>query len=178
MAAAGRKCARTLITKTFALLYLFLFLYNLCFSFIIYNNWKKSLSKQIIWESFVDSRRTRNWIFFWKKVKTQFWLNPYKMCRHFSFFFNISLLPKLCSYNVYKSEVPLNCILEVTDHKIATNRYLLKVKNRDRKRYEICCKLTINISERCKQRLSGVCIVNFKNISCLSVVFLLLTLNK
>ena len=49
--------------------------------------------------------------------------------------------------------------------------YLLKVDNRsNRKRYEICLKLTIKTPER-------VFIVNFEHISLLFLVFLLLTLN-
>ena len=41
----------------------------------------------------------------------------------------------------------------------------------------MCSKLTIKTSER-RQRRSGVFIVNFEHISQLSLVFLLLTLNK
>ena len=56
------------------------------------------------------------------------------------------------------------------------NIYLLKVNNRNtRKRYEICLKLTIKAPER---RRSGAFIVNFEHNSHLSLLFLLLTLNK
>ena len=56
--------------------------------------------------------------------------------------------------------------------------YLVKVNNRNtRTRYEICSKLTIKIPERRHWRRSGIFIVNFKHISHLVLVFLLLTLN-
>ena len=42
---------------------------------------------------------------------------------------------------------------------------------------EKCSKLTIKISERCHWRLSAFFIINFKHISHLVLVFLLLTLN-
>ena len=55
--------------------------------------------------------------------------------------------------------------------------YLLKVnKKRTKARCEICSKLTIKTPER-RRRRSGVFIVNFKRISHLAPVFLLLTLN-
>ena len=56
--------------------------------------------------------------------------------------------------------------------------YLLKVNNRNtRTRCEVCSKLTIKTPELCQWRHSGVFIVNFKHISPLVLVFLLLTLN-
>ena len=56
--------------------------------------------------------------------------------------------------------------------------YLLKVNNKNtRTRCEICSKLTIKTPERRQWRRSGVFIVNFKRISHLVLVFLLLTLN-
>ena len=55
--------------------------------------------------------------------------------------------------------------------------YLLKVNNRNtRTRCEICLKLTIKTPKR-HWRRSGGFIVNFKNISHIVLVFLLLTLN-
>ena len=57
--------------------------------------------------------------------------------------------------------------------------YLLKVNNRNtRKRCEICSKLTIKTPNRRQWRRSGVFIVNFKHISYLVLVFLLLTLSR
>ena len=56
--------------------------------------------------------------------------------------------------------------------------YLFKVNNTNRKRCEICSKLTIKTPERRQWRHSGVFIVNFEHISPLFLVFLLLTLNK
>ena len=55
--------------------------------------------------------------------------------------------------------------------------YLLKVNHRNRARCEICSKLTIKTSERRQWRRSGDFIVNFKHISHLALVFLLVTLN-
>ena len=55
--------------------------------------------------------------------------------------------------------------------------YLLKVSNRNTKtRFEICSKLTIKTPERRQWRRSGV-FVNFKHVSHLVLVFLLLTLD-
>ena len=57
--------------------------------------------------------------------------------------------------------------------------YLFKVNNRNtRTRREICSKLTIKTPEQCHWLCSGVFIVNFEHISCLVLVFLLLTLNR
>ena len=57
--------------------------------------------------------------------------------------------------------------------------FLLKVSNRNtRTRCEICSKLTIKTPERRQWRRSNVFIVNFKYISQLVLVFLLLTLSK
>ena len=65
------------------------------------------------------------------------------------------------------------------DWRIPANTYLLKVNNSyTRKRRKICSKLTIKTPEWCHWRRSGVLIVNFKHISLLFLVFLLLTLNK
>ena len=56
--------------------------------------------------------------------------------------------------------------------------YLLKGNNRNtRTRREICSKLTIKTPERRQWRRSGVFIVNFKHVSHIVLVFLLLTLN-
>ena len=56
------------------------------------------------------------------------------------------------------------------------NIYLFKINNRNiRKRCEICSKLTIKPPERHHWRHSGVFLVNFKQISQLFLVFLLLT---
>ena len=56
--------------------------------------------------------------------------------------------------------------------------YRLKVNKRNtRIRCEICSKLTIKIPERCHWRRSGIFIVNFKHISHIVLVLLLLTLN-
>ena len=57
--------------------------------------------------------------------------------------------------------------------------YMFKVNNRNtRTRCEICSKLTIKISERRHWRRSGIFVVNFKHISHLFLVFLLLTLSR
>ena len=59
------------------------------------------------------------------------------------------------------------------------NIYLFKGKNTNtKKRCEICSKLTIKTPERCQWRISCIFIVNFEHIGHLSLVFLLLTLNK
>ena len=56
--------------------------------------------------------------------------------------------------------------------------YLLKVNNRNtRPRCEICSKLTIKTRERRHWSRYGVFIINFEDISHLTLVFLLLTLN-
>ena len=56
---------------------------------------------------------------------------------------------------------------------------LLKVNNRNtRTIFEICSKLIIKTPERHHWRCSGVVIVNFKQISHIVPVFILLTLNK
>ena len=61
----------------------------------------------------------------------------------------------------------------------STNIYLFKVNIRNtRKRCEIFLKLTIKTPEWLQWRRSGVFIINFKYISRLFLVFLLLTLNK
>ena len=63
--------------------------------------------------------------------------------------------------------------------KYLANIYLFKVNNRNnRKRCEICSKLTIKIPERRHWRRSGVFIVNFEYISHLFLVLLFSTLNK
>ena len=60
-----------------------------------------------------------------------------------------------------------------------TNIYLFNVNNRNTtKRFKICSKLTIKTLERRQWRLCGVFIVNFKHISHLFLVFLMLTLSK
>ena len=56
--------------------------------------------------------------------------------------------------------------------------HLLKVSNRNnRTRCEVCSKLTIETPERHLWLRSGVFIVNFKHISHLALVFMLLTLS-
>ena len=60
-----------------------------------------------------------------------------------------------------------------------SNIYLFKVNNRNiRIRYEIYSKLTIKTQEQRHESHSAVFIVNFKDISHIFRVFLLLTLNK
>ena len=62
---------------------------------------------------------------------------------------------------------------------IAVGIYLLKVNNRNtRKRWEMCSKLTIKIPERRQWRRSRIIFINFKHISDLVLVFLLLTLGR
>ena len=57
--------------------------------------------------------------------------------------------------------------------------YFLKVIGRvTRTRCEICSKLTVKIPKLCRGRLSGVFIVNLKQISHLALVFLSLTLSR
>ena len=57
--------------------------------------------------------------------------------------------------------------------------YLFKINNKNtRKRCEIYLKLKIKTPERRQWRRSGVFIVNYEHVSHLSLVFLLLTLNK
>ena len=57
--------------------------------------------------------------------------------------------------------------------------YMFKVnKKKNRIRCEICSKLTLETPERCDSCRSGVFIVNFKHISHLVLVFLLLTLSR
>ena len=60
-----------------------------------------------------------------------------------------------------------------------TNIYLFKVNSKNfKKRRKICSKLTIKTPERRQWCRSGVFIINFKHISHLFLVFLLLNLNK
>ena len=60
-----------------------------------------------------------------------------------------------------------------------TNNYLFNVNNRNTtKMFKICSKLTIKTLERRQWRRCGVFIVNFKHISHLFLVFLMLTLSK
>ena len=62
---------------------------------------------------------------------------------------------------------------------IAVGIYLLKGNNRNtRKRWEMCSKLTIKIPERRQWRRSRINFINFKHISHLVLVFLLLTLGR
>ena len=66
-----------------------------------------------------------------------------------------------------------------TDITSPANIYLFKDNNRNTtKRCEICSKLTLKTPEWFWWRRSGVFIVNFKHISQLFLVFLLLILNK
>ena len=61
----------------------------------------------------------------------------------------------------------------------SAGNYIFKVNNKNtRTRSEICSKLTINTPERCQWRHSSVLIVNFKHISHLALVFLLLTFSR
>ena len=63
-------------------------------------------------------------------------------------------------------------------HKSANN-YLLKVNNKNtRKRWDICSKLIKKTPERRQWPRSGLFIINFEQISHLSLEFLWLTLNK
>ena len=72
----------------------------------------------------------------------------------------------------------LNAKVEIIQAVILAGIYLLKVNNRNtRTRCEICSKLTIKTSERCKWHLSGIFTLNFEHISHLALVFLLATLN-
>ena len=68
---------------------------------------------------------------------------------------------------------------EVAKGRVPANIYLFKSKNSsNRKRRQICSKLTIKTKEGRHWRRSGVFIVNFKHILHLFLVFLLLTFNK
>ena len=101
---------------------------------------------------------------------------------------NQATLREKCSYldffspNVgkYRPEKPRIRTL-FTQSKSQTNPariYLLKVNNRSiRTRCGICSKITIKLPERRQWRCPGIYIVNFKHISHLTLVFLLLTLN-
>ena len=61
---------------------------------------------------------------------------------------------------------------------VSAGSYLLKVNNKNtRTRYEIYSKLTIKTPEERQWRRSVVFIVNFKHISHLALVFLLITVN-
>ena len=61
---------------------------------------------------------------------------------------------------------------------VSAGIYLLKVNNKNtRTRYEIYSKLTIKTPEERQWRRSVVLIVNFKHISHLALVFLLITVN-
>ena len=61
---------------------------------------------------------------------------------------------------------------------VSAGIYLLKVNNKNtRTRYEIYSKLTIKTPEERQWRGSVVFIVNFKHISHLALVFLLITVN-
>ena len=63
--------------------------------------------------------------------------------------------------------------------KYPADNYMFKVNNRNtRTRYEICSKLTIMTPKRRHWRLSSFFIVNFKYISHLVLVFLLLILSS
>ena len=61
----------------------------------------------------------------------------------------------------------------------SANIYLFKVNNRStRKGWEVCSELTMETSERCHWRRSGVFSVNFEHISHPFLVFILLAMNK
>ena len=79
-------------------------------------------------------------------------------------------LIKLCILKVFKALAPsIN----------PTGIYLFKVNNEDaRTMYEVCSKLILKLPERRHLRRSGICIVNFEQISHIVLVFPLLTQNK
>ena len=95
--------------------------------------------------------------------------------------FCCSILPFyfICRNSMFFQLVHVNLSTSSQSRKnyiIPTGIYLLKVNNRNiRTRCEICSKLTIKTPERRHWRLSGVFIVNFKHISHLVLLFLLLT---
>ena len=78
------------------------------------------------------------------------------------------------------SLISLLCpILSAIVCRFPAGNYMFKVNNRNiRTRCGICSKLTIKIPERRHWRRSGIFIVNFKHISHLVLVLLLLTLNR
>ena len=62
---------------------------------------------------------------------------------------------------------------------IPAGNYMFKVNNRNtRTRCGVCSKLTKKIQQRLHWHRSGIFIVNFKHISHLALVFLLLTLSR
>ena len=70
-------------------------------------------------------------------------------------------------------------ILFLLRHNYPAGNYMFKINNRNtRTRCEMCSKLTIKTPERRHWRHSGVFIVNFKRISHLVLVFMLLTLSR
>ena len=83
----------------------------------------------------------------------------------------------------YVSNVPAT-VKSLVKHKVFTldypvGIYMFKVKNRNtRKRCEVCSRLTIKTPERHHRRRSVVVIANFKHISHLVVMLLLLTLRR
>ena len=73
----------------------------------------------------------------------------------------------------------VNFITVIYMTKFPANIYLFKFNSRDtRKSCEICSKLTIKTPEGRQWSRSGNITVNFKHISHLFLLFLLLTLNK
>ena len=91
-------------------------------------------------------------------------MNITRICAHVSFLLVI----------VLKLRVFLQHIIY-----IPAGNYMFKVNSRNtRTRCEICSKLLIKIPERRQWCRSGAFIVNFKHVSHLVLVFLLLTLSK
>ena len=95
-----------------------------------------------------------------------------------SFFIWLHLLREILGQYVYSNYL----LTRLGRQKLSNypaNIYLFKGKNTNtKKRCEICSKLTIKTPERCQWRSSCIFIVNFEHIAHLSLVFLLLTLNK
>ena len=84
---------------------------------------------------------------------------------------------KFCviSKNTFLYRTPLVTPSDVNWHNNPAGNYMFKVNNRKTRTIcEICSELTIKIPD---WRRSGIFIVNFKHISHLVLVFLLLTLN-
>ena len=82
-------------------------------------------------------------------------------------------------YNFFYVQFRINFSFCTFSRHFLANIYSFKFNNRSiRKRCEICSKLTIKTPEQRQWRRSSVFIINFKDISHLSLVFLLLNLNK
>ena len=82
-------------------------------------------------------------------------------------------------YNFFYVQFRINFSFCTFSRHFLANIYSFKFNHRSiRKRCEICSKLTIKTPEQRQWRRSSVFIINFKDISHLSLVFLLLNLNK